>query len=93
MLQALLGFTSERRWLRQTDADLRRWFQNLPQQPGYNKRLRKLGGTLQALNEHLARTTGLWSDEIWLADSTPVECGHSRETAHRSELVGWAEYG
>ena len=28
-------------------------------------------------------------------DSTPVECGRSRETAKRSALVGWAdvEYG
>ncbi|WP_345075394.1 IS982 family transposase, partial [Paeniglutamicibacter cryotolerans] len=93
VLQALLGFTSERRWLRQSHNDLRRWFPDLPQQPGYNKRLRKLGGTLQALNEHLAHTTGLWSDELWLADSTPVECGRSHTTAHRSELAGWAEYG
>ena len=26
-------------------------------------------------------------------DSTPVECGRSRETAKRSDLAGWAEYG
>ena len=25
-------------------------------------------------------------------DSTPVECGRSRETVKRSDLVGWAEY-
>lgn len=30
---------------------------------------------------------------MWVADSTPVECGRSRETAKRSELAGWAEYG
>ncbi len=35
----------------------------------------------------------MFSDDVWLADSTPVECGRSRETAHRSELVGFAEYG
>lgn len=29
----------------------------------------------------------------WVADSTPVECGRSRETAKRSDLAGWAEYG
>jgi hypothetical protein len=30
---------------------------------------------------------------VWVADSTPVECGRSRETARRSELAGWAQYG
>jgi hypothetical protein len=26
-------------------------------------------------------------------DSTPVECGRSRQTARRSDLAGWATYG
>jgi hypothetical protein len=26
-------------------------------------------------------------------DSTPVECGRSRQTAKRSALAGWAQYG
>ena len=30
---------------------------------------------------------------MWVIDSTPVECGRSRETAHRSDLAGHAEYG
>jgi hypothetical protein len=30
---------------------------------------------------------------VWVVDSTPVECGRSRETAKRSGLAGWAEYG
>jgi Transposase DDE domain len=30
---------------------------------------------------------------VWVVDSTPVECGRSRETARRSDLAGWAEYG
>jgi hypothetical protein len=29
---------------------------------------------------------------MWVVDSTPVECGRSRETAKRSELAGWAQY-
>ncbi len=28
-----------------------------------------------------------------MIDSTPVECGRSRQTAKRSDLAGWAEYG
>jgi hypothetical protein len=30
---------------------------------------------------------------VWVVDSTPVECGRSHDTARRSELAGWAEYG
>ena len=30
-------------------------------------------------------------DTVWVVDSTPVECGRSRETAQRSDLAGWAE--
>jgi hypothetical protein len=41
----------------------------------------------------LARDTSLWTDDVWVVDSTPVECGRSRETARRSQLAGWAEYG
>ena len=31
--------------------------------------------------------------DVWVVDSTPVECGRSRETTRRSDLVGYAEYG
>src|SRR5262249_48927600 len=41
----------------------------------------------------LACSTSLWSDDVWVADSTPVECARSRETVRRSELAGWAQYG
>ncbi len=34
-----------------------------------------------------------WHDDVWLVDSTPVECGRSRETQKRSSLAGWAQYG
>jgi len=30
---------------------------------------------------------------VWVVDSTPVECGRSRETVKRSDLAGWAQYG
>ncbi|AXX31765.1 IS402-like transposase [Actinosynnema pretiosum subsp. pretiosum] len=41
----------------------------------------------------LAVDTRLWTDDVWVVDSAPVECGRSRETAQRSDLAGWAEYG
>ena len=47
VLQALLGFTSEARWIRHARAHLRHLFPYLPQQPGYNKRLRAARGLIQ----------------------------------------------
>ena len=93
VLQALLGFTSEARWLRFAGKHLRQLFPYLPLQPGYNKRLRKSTATLAWLIEQLARETSLWTDDVWVADSTPVECARSRETVKRSDLAGFAEYG
>ncbi len=91
--QALLGYTSESRWLRHARAHLRHLFPCLPGQPGYNKRLRKLADTIRWLTGMLAPETSLWTDDVWVVDSTPVECGRSNETARRSELAGWARYG
>ena len=93
VLQALLGFTSEARWLRYARGRLRRLFPYLPTQSGYNKRVRAAAGMLRAVIAHLVARTSCSTDDVWVVDSTPVECGRSRETAKRSELAGWAEYG
>jgi len=93
VMQALLGFVSEARWLRYARKCLRGLFPCLPGQPGYNKRLRKLAGTMAWLIRVLARDTSLWTDDVWVVDSTPVECGRSKDTVRRSDLAGWAEYG
>ena len=93
VLQALLGFTSEARWLRFAGEHLHPLFPYLLQQPGYNKRLRRLGGTLTWLIRQLAVDTSIWADDVWVVDSTPIECARSREAVCRSELAGWAEYG
>jgi hypothetical protein len=93
VLQALLGFTSEARWIRHAQAHLRHLFPYLPQQSGYNKRLRAARGLIRHCARALAAGTSLWTDDVWVVDSTPVECARSRETVKRSELAGWAEYG
>jgi Transposase DDE domain len=93
VMSALLGFTSERRWLRHAHAELTGMFPYLPQQSGYGKRLRKASELVLHMIRILAADTSLWSDDVWVIDSTPVECGRSRETAKRSALAGWAEYG
>jgi DDE family transposase len=93
VMQALLGFVSEARWLRFAGKHLRHLFPCLPGQPGYNKRVRKLAATMVWLIRVLAQDTTLWTDDVWVVDSTPVECGRSKETVRRSALAGWAEYG
>jgi hypothetical protein len=93
VLQALLGHTSESRWLRHARRHLGHLFPYLPHQPGYNKRLRAAAGLIMAVIRVLAADTSLWTDDVWVVDSTPVECGRSRETARRSALAGWAQYG
>jgi hypothetical protein len=93
VLQALLGFTSEARWVRYARAHLGHLFPYLPLQPGYNKRLRAARGLILACARVLAASTSLWTDDVWVVDSTPVECARSRETVKRSDLAGWAEYG
>lgn len=93
VMQALLGFTSEARWLRYARTHLRPLFPYLPKQPGYNKRLRNAAAMIIAVIRVLASDTSLWTDDVWVVDSTPIECGRSRETVKRSDLAGWAEYG
>jgi hypothetical protein len=93
VLQSLLGFTSEARWVRHARAHLGHLFPYLPQQPGYNKRLRAARGLVRHCARALAASTSLWTDDVWVVDSTPVECARSREAVKRSELAGWAQYG
>jgi hypothetical protein len=93
VMQALLGYASEARWVRHAHAHLGHLFRYLPGQPGYNRRLRAAAGLITTMTRMLAADTSLWTDDVWVADSTPVECGRSRETARRSDLAGWAEYG
>lgn len=93
VIQALLGFTSEARFIRYAHHHLRPWFPYLPDRPGYNKRLRHSGQLFQHVISYLARCCVSFTDDVWLVDSTPVECGRSRETVKRSDLAGWATYG
>jgi hypothetical protein len=93
VLSAVLGFDDEARWVRHVRAQWRHLFPYLPQQSGYNKRLRRLGPVMVALIEHLAADTSVAGDDVLVVDSTPVECARSRQTVQRSDLAGWAEYG
>jgi len=93
VIQALLGYTSEARFLRYARTHLRPWFPYLPTRAAYNKRLRRSSRMMQHIINYLSRVSPSFHDSLWLMDSTPVECGRSRQTAQRSDLAGWAEYG
>lgn len=91
--QALLGFTSEAHWLRYARKHLAGMSPYLPQQSGYNKRLRAALGLVKRVIRMLAKSSDFWLDDCWIADYTPVPCGMSRPTVKRSDLAGWAGYG
>ena len=93
VMSALLGFTSERRWLRYADKELAGMFPRTIGQSGWNKRVRKAFFLFIRVIRMLAMDTSLWSDDVWVVDSAPVQCGCSRETVKRSDAAGWAEYG
>ena len=93
VMSALLGFTSERRWLRYADKELAGMFPRTIGQSGWNKRVRKAFFLFIRVIRMLAMDTSLWSDDVWAVDSTQVQCGCSRETVKRSDAAGWAEYG
>ena len=66
-----MGFTSEARWLRYARAHLCHRFPYLPQQPGYNKRLRGAAPLIRHCIRALAASTASWTDDVWIVDSTP----------------------
>ena len=93
VMQALLGFHCEARWLRHVRSHYRHLFPFVPLQPGYNKRLRAALPQIKRIIRVLAKDTDFWGETVWITDSTPVPCGMSRPTVKRSELAGWAGYG
>jgi hypothetical protein len=64
VMQALLGHTSEVRWLRYARTGLRHLFPYLPRQSGYNKRLRAARAQLIYCIRALAQATDLWTDDV-----------------------------
>ncbi|MDQ3769595.1 MAG: hypothetical protein M3370_09000, partial [Actinomycetota bacterium] len=70
-----------RRFLAVARKRLRHLFPELPAQPGFHKRRRRLSDTIEWLVGIFASQSPGSGDDVVLLDSTPVECGRSRETA------------
>ncbi|WP_396276687.1 IS982 family transposase [Glutamicibacter creatinolyticus] len=85
--------SSETRWIRYARTHLKSMFPNIPQQSGYNKRIRAAAPLIAHTLTTLAQDVPTWHDVLRLLDSTPVPCGQSRETVKRSDLAGQAGYG
>jgi hypothetical protein len=91
--QVLLGYRSERRWLRAVTDRLGHLFPYVCGQAAYNRRLRRAAPLVTQILHALAVACPSWCDQWRLLDATPVPCGTSRETVRRSDLAGWAGYG
>jgi hypothetical protein len=91
--QVLLGCHGEHRWIRFCYCRLGHLFPYLPNQPGYNKRLRQARWLLGEVMAYLADRSPSIDDSLRLLDATPVPCAASRETVKRSALRGLADYG
>jgi hypothetical protein len=91
--QAVMGISSDREFLAVARRRLGELFPKLPLQPGFHKRRRRLTETIEWLLGVFAADCPGHSDPVVLLDSTPVECGRSVETVHRSELADACGYG
>jgi len=91
--QSIMGIPSDRRFLAVAAKRLAHLFPELPQQPGYFKRRRRLADTLEWLMGIFASQSPGAHDDLLLIDSTPVPCARSRETVRRSALGDAADYG
>jgi hypothetical protein len=91
--QVLLGYRSERRWLRAVTDRLGHLFPYVCGQAAYNRRLRRAAPLVAEVLQALASCSPSWCDQWRLLDATPVPCGTSRQTVKRSALAGWAGYG
>jgi hypothetical protein len=91
--QAIMGVPEDPRFLARADNELRHLFPQLPQQPGYWKRRRRLVATIERLVAIFAAECPGARDDLVLIDSTPVECGRSVDTTRRSELAPWCANG
>ena len=95
VLQALLGFTSEHRWIRYADAHLACGDVPATAATARLQQTAPPAGRHDGLADRWASSTtsGSSTTPSGVVDSTPVECGRERETAQRSDLAGWACYG
>ncbi len=98
--QAIMGITSDPRFVAVAAKRLAHLFPRIPQRSGLYKRREALSDTIEALIDEFARHSPGYDDDVLLVDSTPIECARSRETVKRGghssltdALTDAADYG
>ena len=91
--QAIMGISSDARFIKTARKRLSHLFPLLPDRPGYLKRRQRLSDTIEWLIAVFANDSPGFHDDLVLVDSTPVECARSVETTRRSQLADAADYG
>jgi len=91
--QAMMGISSDARFLKRARKQLAHLFPLLPNRSGYLKRRQRLSDTIDWLTAVFASDSPGFADDLVLVDSTPVECARSVETTRRSALADAADYG
>ena len=91
--QAIMAIPSDRVFVAVAAKRPDHLFPDLLRQAGYHKRRRRLADTIEWLMANFAAQSSGSCDDLLLIDSTPVECGRSRETAKRSALFEVAGNG
>ncbi len=94
VMQALLGYHNESRWIRHARKAIIHLFPYLPKQPGYNKLLRALSAQLAYFIAALVADTDLWQGAFpqepphRAAPAVPRVGGPVRRPATRDEELG-----
>jgi len=91
--QAIMGISSDARFIRTARKQLGHLFPLLPNRSGYLKRRQRLSETIEWLTAVFASDSPGFHDDLVLVDSTPVECARSVETTRRSQLADAADFG
>jgi hypothetical protein len=89
--QAIIGITSDPRFLAVARKRLIHLFPTLPDRAGFYKRREALSDTIEALIAQFAAHSPGAVDDVLLVDSTPVECARSRETVKRGGASSLAD--
>jgi hypothetical protein len=89
--QAIMGITSDPRFLAVARKRLIHLFPTLPDRAGFYKRREALSDTIEALIAEFAAHSPGAADDVLLVDSTPVECARSRETVKRGGASSLAD--
>lgn len=91
MLQAITGRPSDRQFLGTISRLLPGFFPDLPDQAGYNRRLRRLIPWITTVQLMLAELVA--DGQVRLADGTLISCANYPGCQRKSEFAGHASFG